>query len=374
MRKVGREVCNNHAAWAIIEFVIRPIHLYVIAITLMFTFLSACNETPPRPAPKFAGRLFLLSGTGANGADLMELTPSADGKSYNLSTITNGVIEATASADQTELLYTTKSEIGVRNFHSGATKSIIKGEGYCLAWSPDAKRFSYKEKQATSTKLYVSDLEGKTKLIWEDSSGIEHAGAQYCAQWVGTDRLVFDRFVGMIPKQATSESLKPNTTTVVTVGDSMKFVDGERKWSIQGVCPSGNVLVSPADQAQPILVARTTDNFAKLNPTPASSEGRFIGFAAKSCVPFFISQSLSTTTDLFSLNPTNWQRLRTTTITYTFSLNARFLIKSSAKLMVAGDAPDKLLLIDTESGDVTPLTIAGNAKLSSPVPVVWIEN
>jgi hypothetical protein len=91
-------------------------------------------------------------------------------------------------------------------------------------------------------------------------------------------------------------------------------------------------------------------------------------------VPFFISQSLSTTTDLFSLNPTNWQRLRTTTITYTFSLNAKFLIKSSAKLMVAGDAPDKLLLIDTESGDVTPLTIAGNAKLSSPVLIVWIEN
>ena len=42
--------------------------------------------------------------------------------------------------------------------------------------------------------------------------------------------------------------------------------------------------------------------------------------------------------------------------------------------MVAGDAPEKLLLIDTESGDVAPLTIAGNAKLSSPVPVVWIEN
>jgi hypothetical protein len=355
------------------RFVIRPIHFYLAAVALAFALLNACSETPPRPAAKFAGRLLLLSATGANGSDLMELTPSADGKSYNLSTITNGVSEAAASADQTELLYATKSEIAVRDLHSGATKSIIKGEGYCLTWSPDAKMFSYKEKQGTSTKLYVSDLEGKTKLIWEDSSGIEHEGAQFCAQWVGPDRIVFDRFVGMIPKQATSEGLKPNTTTVATVGDSIKFVDGERKWSIQGVCPSGNVLVSPADQAQPILVARTTDNFAKLNPTPASSEGRFIGFAARSCVPFFISQSLSTTTDLFSLNPTNWQRLRTTAITYTFSLNAKFLIKSSAKLMVAGDAPDKLWLIDTESGDVTPLTIAGNAKPTSPMPIVWLE-
>ncbi|HXI26591.1 MAG TPA: hypothetical protein VNG71_22255 [Pyrinomonadaceae bacterium] len=352
----------------------RPIHVYVIAITLAFTFFSACNETPQRPAAKFTGRLLLLSGSGASGADLMELTPAAGGKSYNLSTITSGVTEATANADQTEILYTTKSEIGMRDLHSGATKSIIKGQGYCLAWSPDAKRFSYKERQGSSAKLYVSDLEGKTKLVWEDSSGIEHADAQYCAQWVGTDRLVFDRFVGMAPKQTPSEGLKPNTTTVAMVGDSVKFVDGERKWSIQSACPSGNVLVSPADQAQPILVAKTTDNFAKLNPTPASSEGRFIGFAAKSCVPFLISQSLSTTTDLFSLNPTNWQRLRTTTITDTFSLSAKFLIKSSAKLMVAGDAPDKLLLIDTESGDVTPLTIAGNAKPISPVPIVWIEN
>jgi hypothetical protein len=348
--------------------------IYLSILLTICGVIGGCSQETPRPAAKFAGRLLLLSGSGANGADLLELTPSADGQSYNLSTITNGVIEATASADQTELLYTTKSEIGVRDLHSGTTKSIIKGEGYCLAWSPDAKRFSYKEKQGTSTKLYVSDREGKTKLIWEDTSGVEHDAVRYCAQWVAPDRIVFDRLVGMIPKQSISESLKPNTTTVATVGDSVKFVDGERKWSIQGVCPSGNVLVSPADQAQPTLVAKTTDNFAKLNPTPASSEGHFIGFAARSCVPFFISQSLSTTTDLFSLNPTNWQRLRTTAITYTFSLNAKFLIKSSAKLMIAGDAPDKLLLIDTESGDVTPLTIAGNVKPTSPVPVVWIEN
>lgn len=362
----------------------RAIHLYFIALTLAFTCLSACSETPPRPAAKFAGRLLLLSGSSATGADLMELTPSADGQSYNLSTITSGVIEATASADQKQILYTTKSEITAVDLQSPAVSGLahpqvwhvgwtIKNEGYCLAWSPDAKKFSYKQSDGKSTKLYVSDLEGKTKLIWEDSSGVEHDAVRYCAQWVAPDRIVFDRFVGMIPKQATSESLKPNSTTVATVGDSVKFVDGERKWSIQGVCPSGNVLVSPADQAQPILVARTTDNFAKLNPTPASSEGRFIGFAARSCVPFFMSQSLSTTTDLFSLNPTNWQRLRTTAITYTFSLNAKFLIKSSAKLMIAGDAPDKLLLIDTESGDVTPLTIAGNAKPISPVPIVWLE-
>lgn len=356
------------------RLVIRPINFWVIALVLLCTLLSACSQTPQRPAPKFTGRLFLLSGTGANGADLIELTPSADGNSYNLAPITNGLIEAAASQDQAQLLYTTKNEIAVRDLHSGTVKSLVKGEGYCLTWSPTAKQFSYKQRAGASTKLYVSDLEGKTKLVWEDTSGVERAETHYCAQWVASDRLVFDRFVGLIPKAASSEGLKPNTTTVATIGDSIKFTDGERKWSIQGACPAGNVLVSPADQAQPVDVAKTTDRFEKLNPTPASSEGRFIGFAAKSCVPFFISQSLSTTTDLFSLNPTNWSRLRTTTITYTFSLSAKFLIKSSAKLMVAGDAPDKLLLIDTESGDVTPLALAGGQKLVSPVPIVWIEN
>ncbi len=345
-----------------------------MVFTLAVASLSACSQTPQRPAAKFTGRLLLLSGSAANGANLMELTPDAGGKSYDLSPVTAGVTEAIASPDQTQVLYATQDTIAVRDLHNNSAKTVVKGGGFCLAWSPDGKRFSYKQKQGATTKLYVSDLEGKTKMVWEDTSGIEHADTRYCAQWVAPDRLVFDRFVGMIPKGATSESLKPNTTTVATIGDAVKFADGERKWSIRGLCSAGNVLVSPADQAQPVDVAKATDHFEKLNPTPASSEGRFIGFAAKSCVPFFISQSLSTTTDLFSLNPTNWQRLRTTTITYTFSLNAKFLIKSSAKLMVAGDDPDKLFLIDTESGDVTPLIVSGDKRLMSPAPVVWIEN
>jgi hypothetical protein len=44
--------------------------------------------------------------------------------------------------------------------------------------------------------------------------------------------------------------------------------------------------------------------------------------------------------------------------------------------MVAGDAPDKLLLIDTETGDVTPFFRNEEARkmgLISPAPVVWIE-
>jgi hypothetical protein len=53
------------------------------------------------------------------------------------------------------------------------------------------------------------------------------------------------------------------------------------------------------------------------------------------------------------------------------------VIKSSARLAVVGDAPDKLLLIDAESGDVTPFfknEAERKTLLISPAPIVWIEN
>jgi hypothetical protein len=95
-------------------------------------------------------------------------------------------------------------------------------------------------------------------------------------------------------------------------------------------------------------------------------------------VPFFIEENSRDSSDLFSLNPTNWQRLGTAHIGRTFSPAATMLINSSARLMVVGDAPAFLLLVDTESGDITPLVSnsagpSSDANKLSPVPVVWIE-
>jgi len=44
--------------------------------------------------------------------------------------------------------------------------------------------------------------------------------------------------------------------------------------------------------------------------------------------------------------------------------------------MVVGDVPDKLILIDTQTGDVTPFFphAAALPVIKSPVPIVWIEN
>lgn len=357
--------------------------------------MGACNREPQSTGPKFTGRLILLSGDTATGANLVELTPAPGNATYNLSTLATGVFEAAASPDRTRLIYATKDEIILRDLHAGAIKSLVKGASICLAWSPDGNRFSYKQKtedkpNGAATKLYVSDLDGGTKLIWDDpfdptthSFAGAAAHSTSCAQWIAPNRLVFDRLVGAVAKQTTGgELLKPNTTTVAILGDAVKLVDDQRKWSVEAVCQSGSAaFLRPADQAQPILVVQRLDDFKTLDPKPVDcSACRFAGFAAQSCLPFFVQDATSTTTSLVSLNPTSWQRQRAATINQTFSPNARMLIKSSARLMVVGDVPAKLLLIDTESGDLAPFfpeaaTAARNAgPLQSPLPIAWIEN
>ena len=329
---------------------------------------AACSEPPKPSGPKFTGRVILLTGDPSTGAALAELTQLGDG--YNLATLTAGVKEAVASPDQTRLLYATKDEISLRVLASGSVTSLVKGESACLAWAPDGEHFSYQQRSGSSTKLYVADLNGKGKLALDDPNGTTD-----CADWIAKDRLVLDRFVGLTTKKG-AEPLKPNTSTVATIGETVKLKDTMKKWSIEGVCAkSNNGFVRSADQGR-LLVAKNIDRFESLDPSPAPcSECQFIGYAAQSCAPFFIEQPTSTTTELFFLNPTNWQKQRPTSITWTFS-NANFLINSSARLMVAGDAPDKLLLIDTESGEVTPFfqnAAARGIVLVSPVPIVWIE-
>src|SRR5947209_7561965 len=122
---------------------------------------SACSRAPEHTGPKFTGRLLFLNGSTSNGSDLVELTAASDGSTHNLNTIANGLFEATANPEQTQLLYATKDEILLRDLRSGEAKSLVKGQSFCLAWAPDGKRFSYKQRPATggaSVKLFVSDL------------------------------------------------------------------------------------------------------------------------------------------------------------------------------------------------------------------------
>ena len=331
------------------------------------SLLAACSsETPKSSGPKFTGRVLLLTGDASKGAALAELTQSGDG--FNLTAILPGVIEAVATRDETLLLYATKDEISSRDLKTGAAKSLIKGEGVCLAWAPDGNHFSYQQRSVGSTKFYVSDLDGKTKLVLDDPNG-----ATDCPHWISKDRLVLDRFVGTRTNKGAE--LKPNTSTVVTI-EPLTSKDTPKKWTIESVCLKDNNGFVRSDQGK-LLIAKNIDHFETLDPSPAPcSECRFVGYAAQSCYPFFTEQPLSTTTELFPINPMDWQKQKAASITWTFSTSARFVIKSSARQAVVGDTPDKLLLIDAESGEVTPFFKNEEARrigLVSPVPIVWIE-
>src|ERR1041385_3956708 len=170
----------------------------LFGLTLITTaLLAGCTQESKPTGPTLTGRLFFLSGDKTKGADLAELDAAPAGATNNYQIITSGILEAIASPDQTKLLYTTKEGVMLRDFGSGAVKSLIKGESFCLAWAPDGNHFSYKQKSGDATKLYASDLEGKTKLILDYPNDAED-----CAQWISADRLVFERFVGAAQKKA----------------------------------------------------------------------------------------------------------------------------------------------------------------------------
>jgi len=344
--------------------------------------IAACTQKTQPAGPKFKGRLLLLFGDSATGMGLFELTAGPN-DTFNYTSVTSGVFEAAASPDQTALLYATKDEIFLRDLHTGEVKPLVKGENFCLAWSPDGKRFSYKQRDTGSINLYAAELDGRAKLVWEDvwtakrAANQSAAGANVvslgCAQWVAPDKLIFDRFG---PSQVKGGDVKPNTTTLAIVSDSVKLVDTQKTWSVEGICKTGSALLRSADGQ--ILIAKSLENPKTASSTsgPCSS-CRFLGFAAQSCVPFFIEDSSSTSSEIFYLNPTNWQRQRGAHVGQPFSSTATALINSSARLMVIGDVHGTLVLVDTESGDVTPF-FAKNAGPpgglgESPRPVVWIE-
>lgn len=369
---------------------------WLIVFMISCTLFAACSRPIVPVAPKFTGRLLLLVGENTNGADLVELIPAPSGSGYSHSLVTGGVFEAAPSADRTQLLFTTKDEILLRDLGTGVVKPLVKGENFCLEWAPDGNHFSFKQNSANSqTSLYVSDLDGKTKLIWDDphahlgtstaeqsSKTARAAGSFGCARWIASDRLIFDRFIGSVAKQkpAGGEVLKPNTTTLATVSGAVKLSDSDKKWIIEGVCQVGSAIFLRAQDQSQILIAKSLDNLKTLNPKPGPCSGcRFAGFAAKSCVPFFVEDSSSTSSELFYLNPTNWERQRAAHVGQTFSVSARMLINSAARLMVVGDVPASLSLVDTETGEITPffpkagVPGASDERFKSPVPVVWIE-
>ena len=362
----------------------RTIRFHIISAIILCSMIAACTPKSEWRGPKFSGRLLVLARDGDLNSDLIEITPGAN-STYDHTVITSGVFYAAASPDQTRLVYSTRDGVFLRDLRSGVVKQLAPpagGGNRCLAWSPDSNRFSFRSSEShqrsARANLYVSDLDGKTKLIWE--SWVGGVPSDCDVHWIAPDRLMFDRVVGAAPqKEKAGEVMPANTTTVAILGDPVKFVDTDKAWSIDGVCQFGNAaVVRPQHKDYPLSIAKNLDNLKTLNPSPVSCSGcRFVGFAAKSCVPFFLETD-NKTTDIFSLNTMNGQRQRGAHINRVFSGGAdNMMISSSARLMVVG-SDDSLFLVDTESGDVEPFFPKSfdsilNKKIIGIEPIVWLE-
>ena len=345
--------------------------------------IAACTRKRAWTGPKFSGRLLVLAQDWDLHSDLIEITPAPD--SYNYKVIISDVFAATVSPDQTRLLYSNRDGLFLRELRTGDVEQVVPSAGgtqRCLAWSPDSKRFSFRSSEShqrtARASLFVSDLDDNTQLIWE--SWVGGVSSDCDVHWIAPDRLIFDRVLRATPQQEKAgEVLLANTTTIAIVADPVKFVDTDKAWSIEEVCQSGNTaVVRPQHKGYPVFVAKDLNDLKTLNPSQACAYCRFAGFAAKSCVPFFMSSDLKTSTDLFSINPGDGKPQKPTHINQVFEVTAKMMINSSAGLMVAGSG-DSLFLVDTTSGNVEPFFPKSfssilNKKIISIQPIGWFEN
>lgn len=346
--------------------------------------MGACTRKRTWTGPGFNGRLLVLARDWDLHADLIEITPGPD-STYKRTVILSDVFSATASPDQTRLLYSNRDGVFVRDLRSGDVEQMAPASGgtnRCLAWSQDSKRFSFRSSEShqrtAKSNLYVSDLEDNSKVIWEAWVGGVHSDCDVF--WIAPDRLVFDRVLGHRPEQEKAgEVLLANTTTIAILGDPVKFVDTKKTWSIDAVCQFGNAaVVRPPYKDNPVFMTKTLNDLATLEPSQACPHCKFAGFAAKSCVPFFMGLDFEKGSDIFALNPTDWKPQKSVHINQSFSVSAKTIINSSANLMVVGDG-DRLFLVDTNSGNIEPFFPKSfgailNKRIISVEPVTWIEN
>lgn len=93
-------------------------------IVIVFCALvTACNRQSESTEPKFSGRLLVLAQDWDLHSDLIEITPGLN-STYNQTVITSDVFYATASPDQTQLLYSTRDGIFLRDLRSGVVRQL----------------------------------------------------------------------------------------------------------------------------------------------------------------------------------------------------------------------------------------------------------
>ncbi len=170
---------------------------------------------------------------------------------------------AAVSPDGRYLLYSTPRATVLRDPGSGRERAVLPDPSSCLRFSPDGSRFAY-----VRDHLYVSDLEGSSQLVYEAPSAVytvfTHVGSTGegsrplygkvdCPVWLGSKRLVFQRFAGSMPLSLGEDTdefgrsyfgeLEPNGTSLATLDPGPALEHSSERIEVTAACKGGRYVL-----------------------------------------------------------------------------------------------------------------------------------
>jgi hypothetical protein len=158
----------------------------------------------------------------------------------------------------------------------GESRTLLKREEsvvYCLSWSPDGSRLSYK-----SHSNYVLELSGETRLIDTPRSVPSYTVLgkpwQYaivsvefsCPIWIGANTLLYQRFLGPWPKDVNltcsgsscSGRIPADTSTVATLTTTgVRLQNLAERWFVEKA--SANAVILRDKDGEALFLTRSTD-------------------------------------------------------------------------------------------------------------------
>jgi hypothetical protein len=243
------------------------------------------------PMPPFIGKL-LLSFKGES--TVYELAYDANTWTTTRIPIFEGADSAMLSTDKKHLFVyqLLKKKVTIINLTSGEETSFEIQEdldwfvGYQNSWvthgllgggisiSPDNMNVCY---TASEGKIYLYNIsQDKSWLVYQapsakytpqDKSEVyQFYGEVVCGPWLGVERFVVYRYVGSMPSNLYSDSVvELNTTSIVTIGEKLKFEDIKQWFYVEAISPSGHSMVYTDTESMSTYLVRNFSNFTEMD-------------------------------------------------------------------------------------------------------------
>ena len=283
-------------------------------------FLIACNTSAPTlatstPSLTFNGRLIvtdnkniyeITNNSSVGQPVLLPITNNSTGFSDNSISPNNHYILFTMGLDsRTTLLI---------DLQTGETKTIVLPQYLektkkdhrtpCISWAPDGSKFSFPGVDAyyvynlstnKTTPIVKAPNEFYTDSIHGGTFPFEVTAEIGCGYWIGTDRLILQRFSGEMPLSVTfpdHPEVDTNATTLVTLnGESPQLVDFSERWFFWDMCKDGSTILVGDENGNPNI----SQNFADIEnftptPIPACSDCVYWSFMPDDCNLFSVKE------------------------------------------------------------------------------------